>query len=43
MMDEGQDRVRATYGENYERLVAVKNEYDPQNLFHVNQNVVPTA
>ena len=39
MMEEGEDRVRATYGENYDRLVAVKTEYDPTNLFHVNQNI----
>jgi hypothetical protein len=39
MMEEGEDRVRATYGANYDRLVAVKAEYDPTNLFHVNQNI----
>jgi FAD/FMN-containing dehydrogenase len=39
MMEEGEDRVRATYGDNYDRLVAVKAEYDPANLFHVNQNI----
>lgn len=41
MMDEGQDRVKATYRDNYERLAAVKREYDPTNLFHVNQNIKP--
>jgi hypothetical protein len=39
MMDEGEDRVRATYGDNYERLADVKGQYDPANLFHVNQNI----
>jgi len=43
MMDEGQDRVQATYRDNYERLVAVKNKYDPTNLFRVNQNIKPTV
>jgi hypothetical protein len=39
MMDEGEDRVRATYGDNHRRLVEVKGEYDPDNLFRVNQNI----
>ena len=39
MMEEGQDRVRAGYRENYDRLLAVKHRYDPGNLFHVNQNI----
>jgi len=43
MMDEGQDRVKATYGDNYERLVAIKNKYDPTNLFRVNQNIKPSG
>jgi hypothetical protein len=42
MMEEGDDRVKATYGDNYERLVEVKNKYDPDNLFRVNQNIVPS-
>ena len=42
MMDEEEDRVRAAYGSNYERLVAIKNKYDPNNLFRVNQNIKPT-
>ena len=42
MMEEGEDRVRATYGSNYERLARVKAEYDPDNLFHVNQNIRPS-
>jgi FAD/FMN-containing dehydrogenase len=40
--DEGQDRVRSGYGENYERLAEVKQKYDPDNVFHVNQNIQPT-
>jgi FAD/FMN-containing dehydrogenase len=43
MDDEGQERVKATYRENYERLVAVKNKYDPTNLFRINQNIKPTT
>jgi FAD/FMN-containing dehydrogenase len=40
--DEGADRVRAAYGETtYRRLVAVKNAYDADNLFRVNQNIPP--
>jgi FAD/FMN-containing dehydrogenase len=41
MMTEGQDRVRASYRGNYDRLVAIKGRYDPGNLFHVNLNIVP--
>ena len=43
MMDEGEDRIRATYRGNYERLVAVKTKYDPLNLFRVNQNIKPSV
>jgi FAD/FMN-containing dehydrogenase len=43
MMDEGEDRVKATYRDNYVRLVAIKNKYDPTNLFRVNQNIKPTV
>jgi len=43
MMDEGQERIKATYQDNFERLVEIKNEYDPTNLFRVNQNIRPTA
>ena len=43
MMEEGQERVQAAYRDNYDRLVKIKNTYDPTNLFHVNQNIRPTA
>jgi hypothetical protein len=41
MMEEGQDRIRASYRDNYERLAAIKHEYDPTNFFRVNQNIKP--
>ena len=41
MMEEGEDRVRATYGKNYARLAKIKKRYDPSNLFRVNQNIKP--
>jgi hypothetical protein len=43
MMEEGADRVRASYLGNYDRLAAVKAQYDPENLFHVNQNIPPAG
>jgi FAD/FMN-containing dehydrogenase len=43
-MDEGQERVQATYGpEKYRRLVALKDEYDPENVFCMNQNIKPSG
>lgn len=41
--DEGEQRVREAYGDSFERLVALKNEYDPTNFFRLNQNIAPTA
>jgi FAD/FMN-containing dehydrogenase len=41
MMDEGEDRIKATYGDNYKKLTGIKAKYDPDNLFRVNQNIKP--
>lgn len=41
MMEEGMERVKASYGENYDRLAKIKTKYDPHNLFRVNQNIKP--
>ena len=43
MMDEGEDRVRDSYGDNYERLREIKATYDPDNFFRVNQNIEPAG
>jgi FAD/FMN-containing dehydrogenase len=43
MADEGQERVRATYSDNYDRLAKIKAEYDPENVFRVNQNILPAT
>jgi FAD/FMN-containing dehydrogenase len=42
LSNEGEERVKAAYGTNYERLVTLKNKYDPMNLFRLNQNIRPT-
>ncbi|WP_455351311.1 FAD-binding oxidoreductase [Streptomyces sp. SYSU K217416] len=41
MADDDQSRIRANYRSNYDRLVQVKRAYDPDNLFHRNQNIKP--
>jgi len=41
MMEEGEERIRATYGMNYDRLAKIKKRYDSANLFRVNQNIKP--
>lgn len=43
MMDEGQERVKDSYRQNYDRLVEIKSKYDPGNLFRVNQNIKPKS
>ena len=42
MTEDEQDRVQAAYGPNYQRMVQVKDKYDPMNLFRLNQNVKPS-
>lgn len=41
--EEGEDRVRAAYGENYGRLVSLKDQYDPANFFRLNANIRPSG
>ena len=43
MMEEGQERVKASFRENYDRLATIKKKYDPSNFFRVNQNIKPAA
>jgi hypothetical protein len=43
MDDEADDRLQATYGDNFKRLAAIKAKYDPKNLFRVNQNIKPAG
>ena len=41
MMEEGQERVKASFRGNYNRLASIKKRYDPTNFFRVNQNIKP--
>ena len=41
--EEGEDRIKEAYGAHCEQLVALKDKYDPTNLFRLNQNIRPTA
>jgi FAD/FMN-containing dehydrogenase len=43
MTEEEQQRVQEAYGDSYDRLVQLKNKYDPKNMFRLNQNIQPTA
>jgi FAD/FMN-containing dehydrogenase len=43
LMEEGQDRVRAAYRGNYDRLARIKRRCDPDNIFHINQNIQPAG
>jgi FAD/FMN-containing dehydrogenase len=43
LMNEGQDRIKASYRANYDRLTQVKRRYDPDNTFHINQNIQPAS
>lgn len=40
-MEEGDDRIRATYRDNYQRLAQEKGKWDPENVFRLNQNIAP--
>ena len=39
--DDGADKIRASYGSNFDRLRQLKAKYDPTNLFHLNPNIAP--
>lgn len=40
---EADPRARAAYGDNYDQLVAIKNRYDPSNMFRINHNIQPSS
>lgn len=42
MTEDEEERVAAAYGSNYDRLVQIKKHYDPENVFHLNQNIKPS-
>jgi hypothetical protein len=41
IMNEGQERIKASYKHNYDRLSKIKSKYDPTNFFRINQNILP--
>jgi len=43
LMNEGTDRIKAAYRDNYQRLAQIKHRYDPDNTFHINQNIQPDS
>jgi hypothetical protein len=43
LAEDGEEHVRAAYGPHYDRLVGVKNKYDPHNFFRLNANITPTV
>ena len=43
LMDEGEQKVKDSFGRHFDRMVALKNQYDPTNLFQLNQNIKPTV
>lgn len=43
LMDEGEQKIKDSFGAHFDRMVALKNQYDPTNLFHLNQNIKPTV
>jgi FAD/FMN-containing dehydrogenase len=41
MTEDETDRIATAYGPSYARLVQIKRRYDPENIFHMNQNIKP--